>query len=241
MTVLELPEPELHAIRLDPDKRTTLAPGDKEAGPQKGRLSLSVPLLTPLDTKTVAADAMPFLKAHPRSAFHLLSLTASFTHIESDPFESAWVDIALRCPAPEAAVHPVAWSMIPRSIEEAVSVSRTVKLGSDLKFSHPVAGLGASFGAGKKETVTFTLRDVRVEALKEGTRDPRWEFWPTTSGTIRGMQTLCLVIDLPADAHGTASVNIGATIRLHRIKKVFRFKSALSGIPEIRTVQIEPT
>lgn len=239
MTALELPEPELHAIRLDRYERTVLGKSEVVES-QIGRLALGMPILTHLNTKTVNAHAMPFLQARPGSRFHLLSLTASFTHNDDLPFKTAWVNVTLRCLAPDDAEHPVAWDMLPQTVTDEVSVSRMITLDSNLKFSFPAEIPGASATWAKQHQMTFKRQDVSLEALKEATSHPCWYFYTTNSAPIRGIHRLCLVIDIPATAHGTASIEIGATITMHHMK-VFRFAAALDGTPELKTVQIKPT
>ena len=237
MTTLELPEPELHEIRLDPYKRTVRGAGET-AEPQTGRLALGLPILQPLNTETVDEDTRPFLQARPNSRFHLLTTTVSFRPDKDLPFESAWVDITLRCPAPDATEQPIAWSMRPLSVADDIQVSRKIALSPSLKLSAPGVTLDMSPGQTEKD-VTFNRRDVSLEALNEGTWHPRWAFYSTNSGQIRSVHKLYLVIDLPGNKQGTASIGIGATIRMRHMK-IFHFTAALTETPQIAIVNINP-
>jgi hypothetical protein len=239
MTTLELPEPELQEIRLDPYERIVRGAGKTETlESQTGRLALGLPILQPLNTETVDEDTRPFLQARPNSRFYLLTTTVSFRPDKDLPFKSAWVDITLRCPAPDATEQPVAWSMDPHSVADAISVSRKIALSPSLKVSAPGITL-ESAGPSMEEEITFDRHDVSLEALNEGTGHPRWDFYSTNSGQIRGVHTLCLVIDLPANKQGTASIEMGATIRMRHMK-IFRFTAALPETPQIATVNINP-
>lgn len=237
MTTLELPEPELHEIPLDPYERTVRGK-DKTAESQTGRLALGLPILKPLDTETVDEDTWPFLRARPNSRFHLLITTVSFRPDNDRPFKSAWVDITLRCPAPHPSEQPVAWSMRPHSVADDIPVTRKITLNPSLKLS--AAGITFDASAGSRDTeITTKRRDVSLEALNEGTGHPRWAFYSTDSGQIRGIHTLCLVIDLPANEQGTASIGMGATIRMPKIG-IFRFTATLPEAPQMATVNITP-
>jgi hypothetical protein len=239
MTILELPEPELRTIRLDPYERATRGAGDTVA-PQTGRLALGLPILQPLNAETVDEDTKPFLQARTGSRFHLLTIITSFTSDLDRPFVSAWVDIKLRSRDPNAPGQPIAWSMKPDSASEAVSVSRKVTLSRSLKLGIPGVPLKASVGGGSEQQETFIRHDVSMEALNEGRSDPRWAFYTTNSGQIHGKHTLCLVIDIPAGVHGTASIEMSATIRIPRMK-IFKFSAALTEVEGMDTVQIPPS
>ena len=237
MTTLKLPEPELHEVRLDLYERTVLGRG-QTAESQSGRLELGLPILKPLNAETVDEDTRPFLQARPNSRFHLLTITTSFRHDKDFPFESAWVDITLQCPALGATEQPVAWSMRPHCEADAVPVTREITLNPTLQLSAVGITVNASAGSIKNE-IEIKRSDVSLEALNEGTDHPRWAFYNTDSRQIRGIHTLCLVIDLPANTQGTASIGMGATIRMRHMK-IFRFSAALAETPQIGTVKIGP-
>jgi hypothetical protein len=238
MTDLELPEPEMHAVRLDPYKRTVLG-ANETVESQIGRLVVGEPILIPLNAQTVDADTMPFLQARPDSRFHHLSLTVTFTPDDDLPLKSAWVNTSLTCGEPATAAEPIAWSMLPHSVADVVPVTRKVTLSPSLKLSVPGVTIDASTGLTTERQETFDRRDVSIEALYEATSHPQWSFYSTNSGQIRGIHTLCLVIDIPAAAHGTASIEMGATVRMHRMK-VFRFTAALAETPGIKRIEIRP-
>lgn len=232
MTTVQLPEPELHRVRLDPYERTVLG-ADKPGTPRTGRLAIGLPVVLPVTIDTVDEQTKPFLQGRPGSRFHLLMLTTSFTHEDREPFESAWVDVALRR---DGDPQPIAWSMRPRSASDPVSVSRKVSLSPSLKLELPGAKVEAGAG-GLDVTTTGNRQDVTIEALNEGTSDPRWAFYRTDGVRIRGVHTLCLVVDLAADARGVASIQIGATIQTRRLG-IFRYTAALTDVPGIATVSL---
>jgi hypothetical protein len=241
VTTFELPEPDWRPTWLRPQTRSVLGSrsGQPNLSDEERRLYVGVPLLRLLNPDTLGEEAEPFLLARPSSRFHLLTIHVDFVHDEERPFVSAWVNVTLHCPAPEAGGQPVAWSMRPQNASEVVAVSRKVTVGPGLKLSIPgiATELNPLFSTEKEET--FSRHDVSMEALGEGRSDPRWNFYATASSPIRGPRALSLVIDIPASAHGTASIDIGATIRVRRLK-VFRYSADLTGVPDTEVVQLAP-
>jgi phosphoribosyl-dephospho-CoA transferase len=128
--------------------------------------------------------------------------------------------------------------MRPRSEADAVPVTREITLTPTLQLSAVGVTFNAS-GGSKKDTKVIKRSDVSIEALNEGTDHPRWAFYKTDSRQIRGIHTLCLVIDLPANTQGTASIGMSATIGMRHMN-IFRFTAALAEIPQIATVNINP-
>jgi hypothetical protein len=241
VTTFQFPEPELRPVRLRLQTRSILGAGNGQPDlpVQEKRLYVGVPLLQPLNPGTLEEEAAPFLQARPGSRFHLLTINADFVHDEERPFVSAWVNVTLRCAAPDAAQQPVAWSMRPRNESEVVAVSRKVTVGPGLKLTVPGISAELSPAVSTETQETFSRHDVSLEALGEGGSDPRWNFYATASGPVRGTRVLSLVIDIPADAHGTASIDMGATIRARRLK-VFRYAADLTDIPGTKVVQLTP-
>ncbi len=236
MTTLELPEPELFPVSLVPHRRVVLG-GVSESQDQPGRLALGRPVLQPLTVETVDEDARAFLRCRTGSRFTLLTLTASFIHDEEKPFESAWVDVTIRCQDAPGVEQPVAWSMKPRLESDVTTILRKVSVNASLKLTIPGLPAETGPGASRERSETFESHMIKAEALNEGTSTPRWVFYPTEATEIRGIHRLCTVIDIPASVPGTAQISMGATIRLRRMK-IFRYAAALTNVHEVAVVTL---
>jgi hypothetical protein len=241
VTTFEFPEPDLQPVRLRPQTRPVLGVESGQSGlrDEEKRLYVGLPLLRRLDPSTLGEDAKPFLLARPRSRFHLLTIYAHFVHDEQRPFVSGWVNVTLRCTAPDAREQPVAWSMRPQNESEVVAVSREVTVGPSLRLTIPSISAELNPAVSKKTQETFNRHDVSMEALGEGRSDPRWNLYATDSSPIRGTHALSLVIDIPANEHGSAFIDMGATIRERRLK-VFRYAADLTEVPDTKVVHLAP-
>ena len=238
MTTIDLPEPDLIAVPLSPHRRDVLGPAGK-VGEETGRLALGLPVLTPLTLETIDEEARAFLRSRSNSRFTMLTLTTSFASDEDNPFESAWVDVKISCPRSLGPAAPVAWSMRPRSEADVSTVVRKVSIDASLKLSMPGIPVEAGPHAGREKNETFNRQIIKVEALREGTSDPRWEFFPTETTEIRGVHRLCMIIDIPVTETGLAEVSLGATIRIRRMK-IFRYSAALTDVPQVARVELPP-
>ena len=238
MTTIDLPDPDLVPVALRPHERVTLGNGE-EAEAAYGRVALGVPTVQPLTQDRLDEDAQHFLASRSSSRFVLLTLTASFTFDESQPFETAWVDVRI-APAGEASeTAPVAWSMRPVTEADPTGVVRTVTVDASLKLSFPGVPVEAGPSASRAQQETFQRPWIKIEALGEGTSSPRWVFYRTDASDIRGMHRLCLVLDIPSAVTARAEVSVGATLRLRRFK-VFRYTAALQNIPDVASVLLPP-
>jgi len=234
VTTFEAPPSELIPVALEPQGRTTLKGAQEQAQAHHDRLSLGWPSCIELDMSRVDDEAKVFLAARPASRFFLLALTASFAPDDENPLESAWVDVQLSTDSPAGTEDPVAWSMKPSTSSDPVSETRKVSIDASLKL---VADLGVQ--AGKERTISFERRAVTVEALREGTRTPGWTFYATEVGQIRGAHHLFLIIDMAAGSTGTATISVGATLRLRRLR-VFRYRATLEHLPEMSRIALPP-
>jgi hypothetical protein len=231
MTTFDLPDPELVSVRLDPAQRVTLGAG-AAVEPERKRISLGQPVCLAADLDHVDEEARPFLLGHANSTFTLLALTVSFVHDEDSPFQSAWVDVALRRQAPPDMAMPVARSMVPLSDSDPVNVTRKATFNGSLKLTAPVLGLDVGPSVGQESDRTYTRRAVRIEADGEGQSTPRWTFSRTEVSAIRGTHRLTLIVVTDRGAVAQAEISAGATIWLRRAK-VFRYQAALEDLPEV--------
>jgi hypothetical protein len=236
MTTLDLPEPELLSVRLDPEQRETLGTA-VVVNPEADRVSLGRPVCQPVAPDTVDADTKPFLTGRPDSVFSLLGLVVGFAYDEDNPLESAWVDVALRGQAPADAPEPVAWSMLPLSEANPVNVAKKATFDASLKFKGQPLPVDIGPSIGHENDWSYTQRAVSVEAFGEGTSAARWTFFATEISPIRGTHRLLLFVETASGSSGQAEISVGATIRLRR-KKLFRFRAALDKVPEVAVIAI---
>jgi len=236
MTTLDLPEPELLSVLLEPEQRVTLGRGTVVAA-EADRVCLGRPVCQPVDLDAVDADTKPFLGGHPASTFSLLALTVSFAYDEDNPLGSAWVDVALRREAPAGAPEPVARSMQPLSEADPVNVAKKATFDASLKLKSSVlpANIGPSIG--RENDRSYTQRAVSLEAHGEGSSAARWEFFATDVSPIRGTHRLLLIVETASGSSGRAEIGAGATILLRR-KRLFLFRAKLDQVPEVAVVAL---
>jgi hypothetical protein len=236
MTTLDLPEPELLSISLDPEQRVTLG-APVVVGPQTERVSLGRPVCQPVALETVDADTKPFLTGRPDSIFSLLGLVVSFAYDKANPLESAWVDVALRRQAPPDAPEPVAWSMLPMSEADPVNVTKKATFDASLKLKGQPLPIDIGPSTGRQNDRSYTQHAVSVEAFGEGTSTVRWAFFATEVSPIRGTYRLLLIVETAGGSSGRAEISVGATIRLQR-RKLFRFRAALDNVPDVAVIAV---
>jgi hypothetical protein len=234
LTTLDLPEPDLLSVRLDPEQRVTLGAGVAISA-EPDRVCLGRPVCLPVDLDTVDTDTKLFLTGRPASVFSLLALTVSFAYEQDNPLESAWVDVALRGQAP--ADELTAWSMQPQSEADPVNVVKKATFDASLKLKSPLLPADIGPSVSREGDRSYTERAVSVEAEREGSNAPRWKFFATDVSPIRGTHRLQLIVETASGTSGWAEISIGATIRLRR-KRLFRFRAALDNVPEVAVVAV---
>jgi hypothetical protein len=238
MTVLDLPEPTLLTVSLQPESRVTLGPG-QVAEALRDRLSFGRSVHA-LDPASVDEEARVFLAGRSDSRFYLLALTVSFKPDEQNPLESAWVDVTLSARTPADAPQPVAWSMKPLTESDPVSRSRKISLDGSLKLKSDVLPIEAGPGVMLELGRSYEQRAFSVEALREGSSRPRWNFYSTEVSEIRGVHRLSLIIETGAGSSNEAEVGVGATVRLRRLK-IFRYRAPLDEVPEAAHIALPPS
>lgn len=234
MTTIEVPAAVLVPVTLEAERRVTL--GGADSSPRRlERMSLGRPVCVALNAAAVDEEARAFLRANPGSTFHLLALTASFVADTENPLVSAWVDVTLCTNEPADAAEPVAWSMTPLSEADSLSISRKISFNGSLKFTIASMEIGPDLGS--EQVTSYTRPEVSIEALHEGTNRPRWAFYATSVSQIRGIHRLFLIVEKPAIATAAATVSVGATAQLRRLK-IFRYTAALTHLPELARITI---
>jgi hypothetical protein len=112
---------------------------------------------------------------------------------------------------------PVAWSMQPLCLAHVTDLSRSQKIGTDLK----VFNVSAS-----REKTTTKTRCV-IRAFNELQPDPRWDFGPTNGDELVGTQRLILVARTMGKTVGKVSLTA----------RVRRGRWRLTGTDERRALQ----
>ncbi len=238
MTEIRLDDPELAAVPLVADSRTTLGGRGTEAPDEPDdRISLGRPVCVALPPDLVDADAQVFLQGRPQSQFCLLALTCSFRADDDAPIERAWIEVRLETQAPEGSDAPIAWSMEPLSVSDPMHVEETAKLDASLKLTTPLVPveLGPSVGREKKVVIDRPL--PWVEAHREGTSRPSWIFSRTAIVDVRGPHRLRTVVELPAGATGQAEISAGASLRLKALGLI-PYRARLDRLPEHQKVTL---
>jgi hypothetical protein len=257
MTKLELAEPSLEPIALTPAKtwsegigpgRPRLPGADRNPnatdprrvpGELLGRISIGRPACIRLDLANVDQDAQVFLAGKPGSTFWLLAISCSFRAVEKEPMETAWLQVSLSTVNPDGAAAPVAWSMEPTILDDAVQVTRTTKLDASLKLASDHVPIDIGPSSGREITRAYTERRPFLEALHEGTERPAWVFTRTPVTEIRGLHRLRTVVELAAGSVGQADISAGAILKLNRLG-LFPYRVNLDQVPDSRTVRIGP-
>lgn len=239
MTTLDLPDPELLSVRLDPEQRQTLGTV-VTVTPQDGRVLLGLPVCQPVGPDNVDADTKPFLTQRPDSVFSLLELVVSFTYDEDNPLESAWVNVTLWRQTPPGAPEPVAWSMQPLSEADPVNVTKKATFDASLKLKAQPLPVDIGPSVSREGDRSYTQRAVSVEAFGQRKSAAGWRFFKTEVSPIRGTHRLLLFVETASGSSGRAEISAGATIRLRR-RKLFGFRAALDQVPEIAAIAIPAT
>jgi hypothetical protein len=88
--------------------------------------------------------------------------------------------------APDAAA--VCWSMDPLRVDDEVKLTTTATVNAKLAVRLP------DLAAGSEKKSEYVIRQPRVIAYNVGATDPAWEFVPTRSERLAGVQLLHLVV-----------------------------------------------
>jgi hypothetical protein len=198
MTALtvELPEPLEHELVLEPSPQATRGVRAEEdevpaaaLEPLDKRLSIGGPVTRHIGREsTDDIELQRFLEGEGADHdFYLVRLDCTLRHDDDEPFASALLAIDLSAKEDDGSA-PIAWSMDPLELFDAVPVSRTIGLSPSLK----ILGLGleATTEVGDKHE----RKDVFVEALYQLESNPTWAMYRTGSTQLRGVQGFTLVV-----------------------------------------------
>lgn len=218
---LERPEISLTSIDLEPDKeeakRQTRSLSELPER-LKGWLEVGTPVVQAINVVNSESDPLlvDYLRNESYFKFFSVHFACDFKPPKDGSFADAWVEIQLIPLSGEAEV--VAWSMNPLSAGVEEKVTKTYKLGADIKFV-PVE-IGGS-GECKRE---YTGKDVHIEAHRLMTDTPSWEFIHTKARPIRGVYLLDLVVRLPSAIQSKVKTCLTANVEDRKFK-LFKYRT----------------
>lgn len=186
------------------EERVTLGAGAAPPGSFTDRVVIGRPLVATVDVADLPAERRRYAAGDRR--FATVELPVSFVHDDDNPFESAWLQVALTQDSDGDGWPPVGRWLEPSVVSSTVAETHTTKLGTSkiLMTEH-----------NQQTTSQRTL--ISLEALYEGTAQPTWSFTRTRHHEIRGRHTLTMAVEHAPTGTVTASVSIGATIRVRRL------------------------
>ena len=231
MIALEVPDLQMQSVMLKPEIRRTKGMAAPPADDLDAVVALGSPMSVPLGPDKVAGD--PELSAFLDSqkdkfAYYHVHLACTLRPAEDEPFVKALLKVKLARSDAIPEPQPIAWSMIPRSIEDAVEVSKTVKFGGDLKLIGVVAGSVASHERTEKSKLT----ELFLAAYNEQRPDPFWEFVNTSTGKIQGSYRFGLVVQTPIGAPVKGVVKLSARVQRKHFG-IIPYRTDFEGAPEI--------
>jgi len=83
------------------------------------------------------------------------------------------------------------WSLDPEQVDDEVKVS------TEVSFNSKLAVKLAEIGSTDEESQEYIVRQPRIASFNVGLADPAWEFTPTPSARLRGVQLLHIVVKAP--------------------------------------------
>jgi hypothetical protein len=241
MIEIEMPEPPEQDLVLAPKqdhfRGVGLAPEARE--PLRHRISVGGPVCRRIDAASADdAELRYFLKEEAaHSDFYLLHLTCTLRPAEDEPFMEALIELTLTRARNTAAgegghagdggdmEEPIAWSMQPDRLVDAVEITRTISLGPTLKF----LGAGIDLTAGQERKTT--RQSVFLEAMYELESTPSWGLYRTESVELRGLYRFHLVVRAAKGANVTGSTLVEAKVRRRRFG-VVPYTAGLADIPQ---------
>lgn len=197
MIELSLPEPS-ERIPLPLELRTVKGAPTTAPPRLDDRVILGDPAALRLTPEAVSGDTdlRAFVMAErARACYWLVQFTCTFEHDDDVPFATAWIQLNLGTEGGTAIAH----SMEPARLAQARTISWSAKLVVPCVLQ-PEVGIGGD----------RTTEEVFCEASREGTAQPSWKYFRTSS-LIRGLQRMRLVVRTPSESGLSATVRIGAT------------------------------
>jgi hypothetical protein len=226
MIAVELPDPPMQDLVLVPKAEHFRGQaGEPEARePLRHRISIGGPVYRRIDAdSTDDAELRRFLVEEAAdSDFYLLHLVCTLRPSEEEPFKEVLIELDLAQKGGARA--PIAWSMEPDRVTDAVELSRTFSLGPTLKFS----GVGVDLTAGQGRKIT--KQEVFLEAMYELESTPSWGLYRTSSTELRGQQRFHLVIRAPKGSVVSGTTLVEAKVQRRRFG-VIPFTAELGDAP----------
>jgi hypothetical protein len=231
MITLEVPDLQMQSVMLKPEVRRTKGARTVPSDDLDAVIALGSPMSVPIGPDKVAADPelSAFLAAQKdRYAYHHVHLACTLRPAEDEPFVQAVLKVRLARTDSIPEPQPIAWSMIPRSIEDVVEVSKTVKFGGDLKLIGVVAGTVAS----RERTEKSKLTELFLTAYNEQRPDPFWEFVNTSTAKIHGSYRFGLLVQTPIGTPVKGIVKLSAKVQRKHFG-IIPYRTDFEGAPEI--------
>lgn len=232
MIAIELPDPPMQDLVLVPKaeqfRGEAAQPEARE--PLRHRISIGGPVHRRVNAdSTDDAELRRFLVEEAAdSDFYLLHLACTLRPSEDEPFKEVLIELDLAQKGGTGA--PIAWSMEPDRMTDAVELSRTFSLGPTLKFAG--AGVGLKAGQGRK----ITKQEVFLEAMYELQSTPSWGLYRTSSTELRGLHRFHLVIRAPKDSVVSGTTLVEAKVQRRRFG-VIPFTAGLADAPQRLTFE----
>jgi hypothetical protein len=202
---------------MEPKSRVVKGVPETNLGRLDGWLKIGVPWCTPL-TQTIAGNDPELLRyitsRNSQHRFALVAFSCTFNPQGDAEFVKAWVEVQLSRDDGSSGPQPVAYSMQPLKGDTPQQLSRTVKIGSDLKILQQ----------GAEVQLTQNVENLFIEALYEGQSNPAWELSRTPAASIKGVQRFSMVVQQPNQAPSSGSVTISASVEKKRFG-VFTYKA----------------
>ncbi|MFD7032827.1 hypothetical protein ACFWAR_32880 [Streptomyces sp. NPDC059917] len=219
---LQLPEQDLvllpdDALRGDED---TDARQDPDApAPLRGRVRLGGPLAQRLTHDRLADD--PDLAAFATAQagtyeYYLVHLSLTFAPTPQRP-RLEFAHLALDLSAKPETPPPVAHSMDPMRLTDAVQVTRRWRLGPQLSLLGADASLG-EVGRSRE----FTAHQPFAQALGLLGSTPGWEFRRTVATELTGCHALRLVVRTPAGSVTDLGCTVTAGVKIPLLRRYTR-------------------
>ena len=232
MIAIELPDPPMQDLVLVPKaeqfRGEAAQPEARE--PLRHRISIGGPVHRRVDAdSTDDAELRRFLVEEAADwDFYLLHLACTLRPSEEEPFREVLIELDLAQKGGTGA--PIAWSMEPDRMTDAVELSRTFSLGPTLKF----AGAGVDLKAERGRKIT--KQEVFLEAMYELESTPSWGLYRTSSTELRGLHRFHLVIRAPKDSVVSGTTLVEAKVQRRRFG-VIPFTAGLADAPQRLTFE----
>jgi hypothetical protein len=135
-------------------------------------------------------------------SFSLVRLPVTIRPTEATTVRFLTVEVQLTA----VGQNPTCWSLDPDQITDEVKVSTGVSFNGKLTVKL------AEIGSADTKNQEYIVRQPRVSSFSVGLHDPSWEFNPTASHPLRGVQLLHLVVKAPLGQGWLGDVSIGADV-----------------------------